>query len=126
MMRSVTAARRESWRANRTSGCTSPTPRTIPPDSPLDLKAHATDASLYLPEGQVAISPPQVITLLGLGWMRVSHALSLALRFDADGTPGIAAVLPSWLHVQRLTYEAADTQMDRAPFDRMYEIARGL
>ncbi len=95
----------------------------LPPDSALDQAARARGASLYLPEGQVAMLPPQVIALLGLGLSEVSRALSFALRFTEDGTPEIAAVLPSCIRVQRLTYEAADAQIDRAPFDRMYEIA---
>ena len=95
----------------------------IPPDSPLDIEARARGASLYLPEGQTAMLPPQVIALLGLGLDDVSRALSFALRFDDEGAPEIAAILPSWIRVQRLTYEAADAQIDRAPFDRMVEIA---
>jgi exoribonuclease-2 len=95
------------------------------PESPLDLEARGRGAALHIPEGHVPMLPQEIIALLGLGLDRTSRALSFALRFDASGAPEIAAILPSWTRVQRLSYDEADERLGAAPFDAMYEAALG-
>ncbi len=94
------------------------------PDSPVDLEARARGASLYLPEGTVTMLPPEATKLLGLGLAEVSPALSFGLEFDAAGEVTLAQVAPSWVRVDRLSYEEAETRLEIAPFDRLLELSR--
>jgi len=94
------------------------------PDSPVDLEARARGASLYLPEGTITMLPPEATKLLGLGLAEVSPALSFGLEFNAAGEVTLAQVAPSWVRVERLSYEEAETRLEAAPFDRLLELSR--
>ncbi|MFZ2487408.1 MAG: RNB domain-containing ribonuclease [Anaerolineae bacterium] len=87
----------------------------VAPDSALDLEARGRGANLYLPEGTVTMLPWAATEQLGLGLQAVSPALSLGLRIQADGSVSDLAIVPSWVRVQRLTYEEAEWQLGDEP-----------
>lgn len=91
----------------------------VPPDSALDKEARARGANLYIPERIVPMLPPAVTEALGLGLQPQSPALSFALQLDEDGIVRCERIVLSQVQVTRLTYEAAETQMDQAPFCEM-------
>jgi len=95
------------------------------PDSPADLEARARGANLYLPEGTVPILPDRALALLGLGLNEVSPALSFCLEIDSEGGVANVGIVPSWVRVQRLTYEQAETRLGEEPFLSLYQIAQG-
>jgi len=91
----------------------------IKADSPLDLEARARGANCYLPEIVINMLPEAVTSILGLGLQEVSPALSFKIGFDEEGTPTCLKITPSWIRVQRLSYSAANEQMETAPFSEM-------
>jgi exoribonuclease-2 len=95
----------------------------VPPDSPADLEARARGATLYLPEGIATMLPEPVTHRLGLGLAEVSPALSFGLDLDADGRVTRLEVVPSWIRARRLTYEAVESRLHEAPFDRLLRLA---
>lgn len=88
----------------------------IKADSPLDLEARARGANCYLPEIVINMLPAAVTSILGLGLQDVSPALSFKIGVEEDGTPTCLKITPSWIRVQRLSYSAANQQMETAPF----------
>lgn len=97
----------------------------ITPDSPADLEARARAANLYLPEGTVAMLPPEATTRLALGLTEVSPALSFGLTLGEEGAVTDLTIVPSWVRVTRLSYEAAETQLDGDPMLRaLFAITR--
>ncbi len=96
----------------------------IPPDSLLDLEARARGANLYLPEGTVTMLPPAATDWLGLGLAELSPALSFGLDVNAAGEVTQLEIVPSWIHVTRLTYEEAETRLDEEPFRSLYAVAQ--
>ncbi|MFA5852787.1 MAG: RNB domain-containing ribonuclease [Spirochaetales bacterium] len=81
----------------------------IAPDSPLDLEALSRGATLYLPEKIVPMLPEGAVTRLGLGLSPESPALSFGMRLSEDGSVIETLIVPSIVHVARLSYEEADT-----------------
>jgi exoribonuclease-2 len=96
----------------------------VPPNSPADIEARQRGASLYLPEGTVTMLPPQATAQLGLGLAEVSPALSFAVEFDTAGAPFLAEVVPSWVKVERLSYEQADDMLDSDSFRVLYQLSQ--
>jgi exoribonuclease-2 len=96
----------------------------VPPDSPADLEARARGATLYLPDGKIPMLPPQVAQQLGMGLRAVSPALSLGLDLDEEDQVTAVEVVPSLVRVTRLTYEEAEAQLDEAPLNDLFELAR--
>lgn len=96
----------------------------ITPDSEIDLEARARGATLHLPETTIPMLPHAATPLLGLGLTDLSPALSFGLHLDADGHLLDVEIVPSWVRVTRLTYEAAAAAIDEAPLDRLFAIAR--
>lgn len=90
----------------------------IPPDSPADLEARARAANLYLPEGTISMLPPGATEHLALGLNDISPALSFGLKLDKDGAVIDLEITPSWVRVTRLSYEAAEAQLDIHPMLR--------
>jgi len=86
------------------------------PDSQADLEARARGATLYLPEGAVTMLPHDAIRLLGLGLQEISPALSFRLELNAAGELVDIQVQPSWVRVQRLSYESAEERLEDSPF----------
>lgn len=95
----------------------------VTPDSLADLEARARGATLYLPETTIPMLPAAVIPRLGLGLIEVSPALSFGLSLDADGVVTDVEITPSWVRVQRLSYEAVEMRLDEEPFRRLHELA---
>jgi len=95
----------------------------VSPDSPADVEARARGATLYLPETTIPMLPEAAVQQLGLGLLEVSPALSFGLSLDAQGVVIDVEVVPSWVRVQRLTYEQVDMRLDQEPFCRLYELA---
>jgi len=92
-------------------------------DSSIDLDARLRGTTIYLPEGTVPMLPTQLIELLGLGLLEVSPALSFGITLDASGIIRETTIQPSWVRVQRLTYEQVEDQLDDKPFQDLYQIA---
>ena len=94
----------------------------VAPDSPLDLDARARATSLYLPEAVVPMLPEAATPALGLGLGEVSPALSFALTVNADGELTEVEVVPSLVHVSRLSYEEAEARLAEEPFRTIYAL----
>ncbi|HCK81080.1 MAG TPA: RNB domain-containing ribonuclease [Candidatus Competibacter sp.] len=95
----------------------------VPPDSPADLEARARGATLYLPESTVPMLPETAVDRLGLGLGEVSPALSFGLTLTSEGRVSAVEIAPSWIRVQRLSYEAVEARLDEAPFRDLYQLA---
>ncbi len=87
----------------------------VAPDSSADLEARARGASLYLPEGTAPMLPPQATAQLALGLEEISPALSVGFSLDGDGAVAGVEIRPSRVRVTRLSYAAADAQLDDGP-----------
>jgi exoribonuclease-2 len=95
----------------------------VPPDSPTDLEARTRGATLYLPEGAVTMLPRDAIRLLGLGLQEISPALSFGLELNAMGEIIGIQIQPSWVRVQRLSYEIAEQRLEEPPFRELNKLA---
>ena len=93
------------------------------PDSPADLEARARGATLYLPDGAVNMLPENAIRFLGLGLQEISPALSFGLELNAAGELVDIRIHPSWVRVQRLSYEIAEERLDDPPFQELNRLA---
>lgn len=91
----------------------------VAPDSAADQEARARGANLYLPEGVVTMLPWQATQRLGLGLDQISPALSFGLRVLPDGAVTDLEITPSWVRVQRLTYEEADGLIEQEPLETL-------
>ena len=97
----------------------------IPPDSAADQEARGRAATLYLPETTIPMLPDSAVQRLGLGMADQSPALSFGLRLDAEGSVAEIDITPSWLRVQRLSYEQVEQRLDdEEPFRRLHQIAQ--
>ncbi len=94
----------------------------VAPDSPADVEARGRAANLYLPEGVVRILPDWITDQLALGLQPVSPALSFALAPDSGGDFQLLEIVPSLVRVTRVTYEAAETVLDDAPYRELAAI----
>lgn len=100
----------------------------VPPGSPVDLEARARGATLYLPEGTVPMLPPAAARRLGLGLDDPRRAPALSFGLDLTGDLEIAGVevVPTWVRVQRLTYEEVEARLDEAPFRDLFRLAQAF
>lgn len=96
----------------------------VPSESAADLEARARGANLYLPEGTVPMLPLSATQHLGLGLADISPALSFGLDLTPEGEITGIEVVPSWVRVTRLTYEAVELRLDEAPFKGFYDLAQ--
>jgi exoribonuclease-2 len=94
----------------------------VDPDGALDREARGRGANLYLPEGVVHMLPPPLTHRLALGLEAVSPALSFGCRLDDAGDLVEYRIAPSWVRVERVSYEAADGRLAEAPFAAMVEL----
>lgn len=97
----------------------------ITPDSPLDLEARMRGESLHLPEGTVHMLPRAVTMQLGLGMQPISPALSFGMDISADGEVTGFTMQPSWVRVERITYEDAEARLDEEPFTAIIALLDG-
>lgn len=96
----------------------------VAPDSELDREARARGANLYLPETLIPMLPMKMTERLGLGLQTQTPALSIGLRLGNDGIPTDIEVCASWVRVERITYESAETELDRPPLKDLHEYLR--
>jgi exoribonuclease II len=96
----------------------------VAPDSEADLEARTRGATLYLPEGPVSMLPWEAIRRLGLGLEPVSPALSFGLEVSSAGEVTGVEVVPSWVRVRRLTYQAAEARLGEEPLCGLLLLAR--
>lgn len=93
----------------------------VRPGSHMDLAARQRGANLYLPEQVHTMLPEAVTHQLGLGLDEQSPALSFGFRFDGEQVVDID-VVPSWVEVQRASYDEIDQRMDEQPFAAMRRV----
>ncbi len=91
-------------------------------DSDLDGEARCRGANQYLPERMVNMLPPAITLRLGLGLQEISPALSFSFCCGPAGEVTDVSVQPSWVRVQRLSYEVAEGRLDEYPFAAMGEV----
>lgn len=96
----------------------------VPPESAADREARSRGSNQYMPERIVNMLPPEVTERLGLGLQEVSPALSFVMRCDASGELTDIDVHPSWVRVERLTYEAVERRLEDDPFARLEALVR--
>ena len=96
----------------------------ISPDTRLDLEARARGANLYLPEGTILMLPAAATQILGLGLADVSPALSFGIDLDTTGGIEHLEIVPSWVRVQRFTYEAAEGQLTGPQLGKLHQLAQ--
>jgi len=96
----------------------------VPPDSEADLEARARGATLYLPDGNAPMLPPQAVQTLGMGLADVSPALSFGLDMDGEGRVAGMEVVSSWVRVTRLTYREVEDRLEEEPFRELYRLAQ--
>lgn len=94
----------------------------VRPGSHMDLAARERGANLYLPEKVYTMLPGAVTEQLGLGLAERSPALSFRFGFDGDTVCDIE-IVPSWIQVQRASYDEIDTRLDETPFAAIRAIA---
>lgn len=95
----------------------------VPAESPADLEARGRGATLYLPETIIPMLPAAAVARLGLGLSEISPALSFGLTLEADGTVRVVEIVPSWVRVQRVSYEDIETRLDEEPFRQLNQFA---
>jgi exoribonuclease II len=101
----------------------------VTPDSPADQEARRRGANLYLPEGTVNMLPSSATSFLGLGLNKISPALSFGFVPDDEGKLRQIEIAPSWVQVQRLSYEQADQILEaeaedgQAPLSKLEKLA---
>ncbi|MCX7027773.1 MAG: ribonuclease catalytic domain-containing protein [Spirochaetes bacterium] len=85
----------------------------IAPNSEIDAEAMTRGATLYIPERIVPMLPLEAVERLGLGLAEVSYALSFGLKLDFEGSIIDTIITPSFVQVERLSYEEADERLQR-------------
>jgi exoribonuclease-2 len=96
----------------------------VPPGSPLDLEACTRGANLYLPPGTVGMLPAQAVQILGMGLNAISPALSFGMVISPGSELQETEILPTWVRVQRLTYESAEVLLEQEPLQSLYHLAQ--
>jgi exoribonuclease-2 len=96
----------------------------VRPDDAADVEARARGASLHLPESVVPMLPASATPRLGLGLAEVSPALSFGMDLGPEGQILGLEIVPAWVRVTRLTYEAAETRLGEEPFQSLYRLAQ--
>jgi exoribonuclease-2 len=97
-----------------------------PPGSPVDFEARGRGANLYLPEQTIHMLPQAAVQILGMGLQEISPALSFGLDLGAEGQLIDLEIRPSWVRVQRLTYEDVEKQLEEEPFRSLARLAQIL
>ncbi len=95
----------------------------VAPDSPADQEARSRAVTLYLPEGTVPMLLPAAVQRLGLGLQEISPALSFGIHINPSGEIALLEIVPSWVKVQRLTYEQAEALLAEGPLASLERLA---
>lgn len=93
----------------------------VSPDDALDQEARVRGANLYVPEGVIPILPWPVTHALGLGLHTPSPALSFGITIG-ENVESTIEICPSWVQVQRISYQVAETKLDQEPFNTLRQI----
>jgi exoribonuclease-2 len=93
----------------------------VSPDDQLDQEARIRGSNLYIPESVTPILPWSITHTLGLGLQTPSPALSFGISIDDTGNSQLE-ICSSWVHVQRISYQVAETRLDRTPFNLLLQI----
>lgn len=88
----------------------------ITPDSPADIEARGRGANLYLPDRTIPMLPHATTDRMALGLSEVSPALSFALHLSPEGEVTADEIVPSWVRVNRISYEEAENRLSHSPF----------
>jgi exoribonuclease-2 len=83
----------------------------VAPESDIDLEARTRGANAYLPTGAIPMLPLGAVAMLGLGLSQISPALSFHIRLSSDVGIEEVEILPTWVKVQRLSYQQAQENM---------------
>lgn len=87
----------------------------VRPDGHIDHAARERSANLYLPERIHTMLPEALTDRLGLGLAERSPALSFGFCLGDDELAEIE-IVPSWVRVQRASYDEVDGRMHEQPF----------
>jgi exoribonuclease-2 len=68
--------------------------------------------------------PPAATRLLGLGLADISPAFSFGMDLTPDGEIADIEIVPSWVRVTRLTYDAVELRLQEEPFKYFYHLAQ--
>ena len=93
----------------------------VRPDGHIDQAARERSANLYLPERIHTMLPGALTDRLGLGLAERSPALSFGFCLD-NGELTDIEIVPSWVCVQRVTYDEIDWRMHEQPFAAINEM----
>jgi exoribonuclease-2 len=93
----------------------------VRPDGHIDQAARERSANLYLPERIHTMLPGALTDRLGLGLAERSPALSFGFCLDNGELTNIE-IVPSWVCVQRVTYDEIDWRMHEQPFAAINEM----
>ncbi|MDA3809851.1 MAG: ribonuclease catalytic domain-containing protein [Spirochaetaceae bacterium] len=94
----------------------------VPPDSESDIEASNRGANLYLPELTSTMLPQEATDILGLGLNEFSPAFSFGLTFDENMDIDDIEIVLSTVKVTRLSYQKADTVLDKSPLKEIFEL----
>ncbi len=97
----------------------------VTPDSDADKQACGRGATLYLPEQVIRMLPLSSVSDYGLGLCGDNYSKALTFRIKLDDNMNVTDVdvMPTLVHVKRLTYEEADSQSDSAELASLYTLA---
>lgn len=94
----------------------------IEPDSALDEEALSRGTSLHLPEGTVHLLPRDVTRQLGMGMQQKTPALSFGIDLGQDGAVQGFEIVPSWVRVERRSYQEAETLVEKEPLRTLKQL----
>ena len=97
----------------------------VAPDSALDRVARERGSALYLPERVVPMLPEGLLAEAALGRGEKSRALTFAFRLQG-GEPKAVRVFPSWVRVERLSYQEAEDRLAEPPFAGLLRLAEAF
>jgi len=94
----------------------------VRPDEPADLAARERGSAVYLPERVVPMLPEGLVEAASLGRREKSRALTFAFRLEG-GEPREVRVFPSFVRVERLSYQEAQERLGSSPFSELLALA---
>ena len=90
--------------------------------SPVDLEARARGSTLYLPETVIHMLPESAVAFFGLGMEDTSPAFSFGIDLNDDASIAGVEIVPSLVHVSRITYQQAEARLGESPFNELLSI----
>ncbi|MEA3275889.1 MAG: RNB domain-containing ribonuclease [Pseudomonadota bacterium] len=96
----------------------------VAPDSDMDREARSRGSNQYMPERILNMLPGAITERLGLGLQAVSPALSFGCRCSEGGELSDIEIRPTWVRVERLTYDAVEHRLEEEPFSRLESLVK--